>query len=266
MNSKQMAKSIFLPHGGGPMPILGAPSHKDLIEFLNGKAKEWIGKPAAIVVVTAHWETKNPVISGASKHDLYYDYYNFPPEAYQIQYNAPGSPQVAEKVFQLLSDAGFKPELDTKRGWDHGVFIPLKMVVPDADIPVIQVSVLESQDPIELLNMGKALAPLLKENIAIVGSGFSFHHFGSFRSSPEEAAIGNKAFEKKLLEAASLPPNDRYESLANWKEFDGAKYCHPVNATEHFSPLLITAGAGQSLVDHVQLDALGVETSGYVWN
>ncbi|KAJ3270960.1 hypothetical protein HDV01_007290 [Terramyces sp. JEL0728] len=261
-----MAKSIFLPHGGGPMPILGAPSHKDLIEFLNGKARDWIGTPSAIVVVTAHWETKNPIISGASTHPLYYDYYNFPKEAYEIKYDAPGSPQVAEKVFQLLKGAGYTPEIDTERGWDHGVFIPLKMVVPNADVPIVQVSVLQSQDPIELLNMGKALAPLLKENIAIVGSGFSFHHFGSFRNSPEAAAKGNKAFEKQLLESCGLESDKRYESLAKWKEFAGAEHCHPVNATEHFSPLLVTAGAGNALVDSVSLDALGVETSGYVWN
>ncbi|KAJ3254881.1 hypothetical protein HK103_006777 [Boothiomyces macroporosus] len=261
-----MAKSIFLPHGGGPMPLLGAPSHKELIAFLNGKAKDWIGKPKAIIVVTAHWETKNPIISGASKHELYYDYYNFPPEAYQVKYDAPGSPEIAKKVFELLSNAGFHPEIDTKRGWDHGVFIPLKMVVPEANIPIVQVSVLESQDAVELLNMGKALAPLLKEDVAIIGSGFSFHHFGAFRNSPEAAADGNKAFETQLLQVAKLPPKERFDALSKWKEFKGAEHCHPVNATEHFSPLLVTAGAGESLEDHVKLDALGVETSGYVWN
>ncbi|KAJ3272544.1 hypothetical protein HDV01_005496 [Terramyces sp. JEL0728] len=261
-----MAKSIFLPHGGGPMPVLGETSHTSLIHFLNGKAKEWIGKPSAIVLVTAHWETKHPIISGADKHNLLYDYYGFPPEAYKIQYNAPGAPKVAEKVHQLLANAGFKPELDSKRGWDHGVFIPLKLAVPDADIPIVQLSVLQSQDATELLNMGKALSPLLKENVAIVGSGFSFHNMRGFFNGTDAIAKGNVAFEQELTKTAKLPAPERFEKLANWKQFSGATQCHPVGAAEHFSPLLVAAGAGNELVDMVKLDALNIETSGYVWN
>ncbi|KAJ3324313.1 hypothetical protein HDV06_000352 [Boothiomyces sp. JEL0866] len=261
-----MAKSIFLPHGGGPMPVLGDPSHTSLIQFLTGKAREWIGKPSAIVLVTAHWETENPIISGAAKHSLLYDYYGFPPEAYKIQYNAPGAPTIAEKVHNLLSKAGFKPEIDTKRGWDHGVFIPLKLAVPDEDIPIVQLSVLSSQNATELLNMGKALSPLLQENIAIVGSGFSFHNMRGFFNGTDAIAKGNKAFEEELVKSAALPASQRFEKLSKWKDFSGASQCHPVGATEHFSPLLVTAGAGKDLVDLVQFNALSIQTSGYVWN
>jgi aromatic ring-opening dioxygenase catalytic subunit (LigB family) len=173
-------KSFFVPHGGGPMPLTGDPSHEPLIAFLTKKARQLINldnkeeRPKAIILVTAHWEERQPTISSGEKHDLYFDYYGFPKEAYQYTYPAPGSPTIANKVFNLLKNAGFSPKLDTKRGWDHGVFVPLKLLVPDADIPIVQLSVLSSQNAAEHIKMGKALEPLRDEGIAIIGSGMSF--------------------------------------------------------------------------------------------
>jgi len=192
------------------MPLLNDPGHSNLIEFLTGKGRTLLGSPKAVVVVTAHWETTVPMISGNDRHDLLFDYYNFPAESYTYKYPATGSPAVAQQVAKVLSENGFKPQIDLTRGWDHGVFVPMMLLAPDANIPIVQLSVLKSQDPEELMRMGKALASLRNENIAILGSGSSFH--GHDKS-------GNSTFENSIMLASKSNKETRAEILKTGKIF-----------------------------------------------
>jgi 4,5-DOPA dioxygenase extradiol len=125
-----MTKSpaLFIPHGGGPMPILDHPSQRELAYFLKTTGKHWLGNPNAIIVVTAHWETEVVTITGNDDIDLLYDYYGFPKESYEFKYPAKGSSKVANIIKNELERAGIKCSLDKNRNWDHGVFIPLMMM------------------------------------------------------------------------------------------------------------------------------------------
>ncbi|KAF0684415.1 hypothetical protein As57867_023526, partial [Aphanomyces stellatus] len=175
---RRKAPAIFVNHGAGPLPLLKPvtdPDHGPTRAFLEQVAPQWLGlkdlatKPAAIVVVTAHWETIPEVtISSGESHDLLYDYYGFPSDAYSISYKAKGSPAVAQKIHDLLSQASIPSKLDATRGWDHGTFVPMKLINPEEDIPVVQMSVVGSWDPAHHLRIGQVLAALRDENIAIL--------------------------------------------------------------------------------------------------
>ena len=233
-----LAPSIFLPHGGGPLPILGDPGHKDLVKVLK-ECQEWIKDCKAIILVTAHWESSEVCITGREKVGLLYDYYGFPDAAYSLEYPASGSPTLAKELQLKLKDAGFASSIDNKRDWDHGVYIPMMLLRPQADIPIVQVSVLQSQDPKELIKYGQVLQEFRKQGIAIVGSGMSYHKMAGFRlpNSPP----GNLDFESKLKEVLVNP--NRKELFLEWRGWKGANDCHPAGQTEHFSPLLVVVGS-----------------------
>jgi len=196
--------------------------------------------PKAILVVSAHWETSNSVhISAQEKHtELLYDYYGFPAEAYQIKYTPPGDVNLSKRVKTLLEQAGIPAKLDDKRNFDHGVFVPLKLIYPDANIPVVSMSVLQSLSPAQHLAIGKALAPLRKEQILIIGSGSSTH--GS--------ATGNQidAFINELTKTLTqYDEHDREKVLLNWdKQLPYARVNH--SREEHFIPLHVIVGAAGS--------------------
>ncbi|KAI8811552.1 Extradiol ring-cleavage dioxygenase, class III enzyme, subunit B [Cladochytrium replicatum] len=245
------APALFLPHGGGPMPLLGDPNHKGLNDFLGTTANKILtgARPRAIVLVTAHWEEDVVHISSAPKHNLLYDYYGFPPEAYKLRYDAPGEPEVAREVQKLLESAGIPTQLDDKRGWDHGVFIPLSLALPAKDIPIVQVSVLSSLDPVVHVAMGRALAPLRDANVAIVGSGMTFHNMGAFRpmfARPGGAFAldsGSVAFDEALSKVCAIKdPEERAKALEGWAKLPSARYSHP--REEHLLPLIVIAAAG----------------------
>ncbi|KFG82793.1 hypothetical protein MANI_110786, partial [Metarhizium anisopliae] len=182
-----VAPVIALSHGGGPLPILGDKNHESIVYSLKNRVPKILGlgtpsAPRAIVLVTAHWSTAVPTVSSAARHDLYYDYSGFPSESYALKYPAPGDPPIAREIKSLLDAHGLRARLDPSRGWDHGVFIPMLLVNPAADVPIVQVSVLESEDPEHHLRIGAALARLRARNIAIIGSGFaSLHNFAAMR-------------------------------------------------------------------------------------
>ncbi|CAF0824924.1 unnamed protein product [Didymodactylos carnosus] len=266
MTSTSRAVSMFIPHGGGPLPLLNDPSHREVIEFLRGKARQLLGTPKAIILVTAHWEERLPTISSAEQHSLFFDYYGFPKETYELQYPASGSPLIAEKVKKALEKYGFQAKLDAKRGWDHGVFVPLTLLIPDAEIPIVQLSVLTSQAADEHLKMGEALSELRNENIAIIGSGMSFHNMKAFQSS------GGKHDENKLFENALQQSieSGELDKLKNWEQFPGARYCQPQGQAEHFMPLLVAAGAGRENNNSkgkcvAKLELMGTIVSSYLW-
>ncbi|CAF1385082.1 unnamed protein product [Didymodactylos carnosus] len=248
------------------MPLLNAPSHQGIIEFLTGKARTLLGSPKAIVLVTAHWEENVPTISSAEKHSLLFDYYGFPNEAYQVEYPAKGSPSVAEQVKLALSKQGFEAKLNDKRGWDHGVFVPLVLLVPDANIPIVQLSVLKSQSTEEHIKMGRALSSLRDENIAILGSGMSFHNM---RAIFDQITVeDNTPFEDAIQDACESIGLERDEKLRNWEKFNGARYAQPVGHAEHFMPLLVAAGAGGDSKGKSVARLLFKEfvVSAYVWS
>ncbi|RHY86642.1 hypothetical protein DYB37_000326 [Aphanomyces astaci] len=242
------APAVFVNHGAGPFPILKPiddPRHGSTRAFLERVAPKWLGlddpatKPAAIVLVTAHWEESVVSISSGESHELYYDYYGFPDEAYSLTYKAKGSPAIAHQIHALLAATNIPSKLDPSRGWDHGVFVPMKLIHPAEDIPIVQVSVVAGLDPDLHLRIGQALASLRDENIAIVGSGATFHP--SHRTDDSETKA--KLFNDALVEASSKPTAvDRHEALKAWAALPHARDCH--QREEHLIPLHVIAGAG----------------------
>ncbi|KAK5994616.1 4,5-DOPA dioxygenase extradiol [Cladobotryum mycophilum] len=252
-----VAPVIALSHGGGPMPILGDPGHKDIVYSLKNRVPKILKlgtpeQPRAIVLVTAHWTTGEPTISSEASHELLYDYYNFPPEAYKLKYPAPGEPELAQTVSAAFEEQGLKPVLDGKRGWDHGVFIPMLLVNPAADVPIVQVSVLESEDPEKHLRMGAALSKLRGQNIAIIGSGFaSLHNFRAFREvragGPDQIQLWRDKVDEwnaALTGAVGAEvKEERWSKVRAWRELPHAYDMHPRGGGEHFMPLVVCAGA-----------------------
>lgn len=267
-HDKAPAPVLFLPHGGGPLPLLGDPGHRSLIEFLDTVASKF-DRPEAILIISAHWEEEQLAITSKPNPGLYYDYYNFPEETYHIDYPLRPNVALTRRVSELLEARGLDHHLDDQRDFDHGVFVPLKLVYPDADIPCVQLSLKSSLDPDFHIGVGKALAPLRSENILIVGSGLSFHNMGAFRASSGAGfdENGNIAFEDWLIEACTskiLDEKERERRLISWSSAPFAQYCHP--REEHLLPLHVCYGAAGSAAELVFNDkVLGINTSGFLW-
>ena len=264
--SNTLSPVIYLSHGGGPLPLLGDPGHQNLIAILKELTPPI--KPAAILVISAHWEAHQPSITSGAMPSLIYDYYGFPKESYQIRYPAPGSPELARTIFNQLAIAGIDAQLDEHRGFDHGLFVPLKLMYPDADIPCVQLSLVDSLQPDVHINIGKALAELRKANVLIIGSGFSFHNLKAFftPTTPETQAQ-NHAFERWLIDTCANPQlteAEREQRLNHWHNAPAASYCHP--RAEHLLPLHVCYGvAGTAAKQVFEFDILGKKVSSYVW-
>lgn len=258
---------LFLSHGGGPLPLLGDPGHQKMVGALRGLAAG-IPRPSAILVISAHWEEAVPTLTASAAPSLLYDYYGFPPESYQIQYPCPGSPALAQRIHEVLSAAGMVPGMDAQRGLDHGVFVPLKIMFPEADIPCVQLSLLSSVDPQAHLEMGEALRALDEENLLVIGSGFSFHNMRAFFTpdTPETRAM-NLAFEDWLQETCHSPAlsdAERRDRLLHWADAPHARYCHP--REEHLLPLHVCQGlAGTGAANVTAVPILGKQASMIRW-
>jgi len=247
---------LYCSHGGGPLPILGEKTHGAMVKFMK-EFPATINKPEAILVISAHWEEQTATLLGAPKHDLLYDYYGFPEEAYTITYPAPGAPELVAKIQQLLSQHNIDNQTNHERGFDHGLFIPLKLAYPAADIPCTQLALLNSLDPAAHLAVGAALTELMKENILVIGSGFSFHNMSAFSGNgpnpPDEA---NDSFQDWLITTCTderLSQTEQEQRLTQWEQAPGARYCHP--REEHLLPLHVCAGmAGKDTVAKVIFD------------
>ncbi len=211
-----------------------------MAEYLKAIPASLTETPRAILVVSAHWETDGFTLTGAAEHGLLYDYYGFPPHTYDITYPAPGAPNIAARAAELLGAAGLKASIDMERGWDHGVFIPLKVAFPDADIPVVEMSLDASLDPALHIAAGEALAPLRDEGVLIIGSGMSFHNMRAY--GDPRATVPSRAFDVALTNAVSATPQERARQLDGWQSLDFARYSHP--REEHLLPLMVAAGAG----------------------
>jgi aromatic ring-opening dioxygenase catalytic subunit (LigB family) len=231
---------------------------------LRGLAASIGRRPKALLVVSGHWETEIPTVHEGTVHSLYYDYYNFPEHTYRLTYPANGAPEVAARTRTLLTQAGIPNAGESSRGLDHGVFIPLKLVYPDADIPIVQLSLQQDLSPQRHLEIGRALAPLRDENVLIIGSGMSFHNMNAFRMPGPQFIDASEAFDSWLTAAVTSPHADRETSLIHWSEAPGGRIAHP--REEHLIPLMVAAGAaGVDAGTRIYAERLGGLTaiSGY---
>ncbi|HET6564369.1 MAG TPA: class III extradiol ring-cleavage dioxygenase [Xanthomonadales bacterium] len=264
----EKADALFISHGGGPLPLLGDAGHQEMVACLQQLAGR-IVKPDALLVVSAHWEEDVPTLTLGKTPSLIYDYYGFPPESYEIQYPCKGDPALAAEVHNLLEEAGIAARLDETRGFDHGVFIPLKIMYPQADIPCVQLSLVNSLDPSIHIEMGRALKALGEKNVLIIGSGFSFHNLRAFFSAEsDDGRKLNQAFEEWLAEVCGrtdVPERERARRLAHWADAPGAQYCHP--REEHLLPLHVCYGVGQApCSERFELTIMNKQSSMYLWN
>ena len=259
-----VARVLYLPHGGGPMPLLGDPGHARLTSFLESIPQR-LGTPEAILVISAHWEMPVAHVTASEAPGLIYDYGGFSPESYEITYPAPGSPALAKEIVGLLTAADIPSVAEGHRGFDHGMFVPLKLMYPNADVPVIQLSLLASLDAGEHIALGRALAPLLMKNILVVGSGMSFHNLGAF-FTPGMGNDANKAFERWLQDTctAGIPEADRESLLAHWHQAPAALQCHP--RPEHLLPLHVCYGLARSKGEVVFSESvMDKQVTGLLW-
>ena len=236
------AQIVYFSHGGGPLPILGDPGHQAMVDFMH-QLPARLRKPEAILVISAHWEESAATLLGAPTPPMFYDYYGFPAEAYEITYPAPGSPELATRIAGLLNQAHIPARIDPQRGFDHGLFIPLKLMYPQADIPSLQLSLLRGLNPAAHIALGQALRALAHENILVIGSGFSFHNMRAFSwQSMNAPDPTNDAFQNWLIEtcAGSLSQSERERRLIEWATAPSARYCHP--REEHLLPLHVCVG------------------------
>jgi aromatic ring-opening dioxygenase catalytic subunit (LigB family) len=238
----------YIPHGGGPCffmdPRPGMPPDlwDKMAAYLRGLDQAIGRRPAAVLVVSAHWEAVAPTVNAAVQPALLYDYYGFPPHTYQLTYPAAGSPVLAQRVRDLLGQAGIQTAADAERGLDHGVFVPFKLIYPDADVPVVQLSLQAGLDPAVHLAIGRALAPLRDEGVLIVGSGMSYHNLRQLFDGDDRSNAAAEAFDQWLDQAVTTPdPGRRVAQLASWADAPGGRASHP--RSEHLIPLMVAAGA-----------------------
>jgi aromatic ring-opening dioxygenase catalytic subunit (LigB family) len=238
--------SLYIPHGGGPCFFMDWPGEPHMWDemgiFLSGLGKSITsntGRPKAIVVISAHWEEADFTVTSNPQPPLLFDYYGFPAHTYELKYPAPGAPELALRIQSLLKSAGLPANLDAARGFDHGVFIPFLLAYPEADIPIVQLSLKAGLDPATHICAGKALASLRNEGVLIVGSGMSFHNMQGFFKGG--FATPSRQFDQWLESAALLPRADaRNAMLEHWAEAPGAQASHP--RAEHLLPLMVVAG------------------------
>ena len=234
----------FIPHGGGPCFFMDwnpPDMWNRMAEFLKNLASTLPRPPKAIVLVSAHWLEPHLTVTGGAQPELIYDYYGFPPHTYELKYPAAGAPALADQIVKTLTAAGIASSLDAGRGFDHGMFIPLKLIFPDASIPVVQLSLHNSLDPARHLEAGRALQALRDQDVLIIGSGMSFHNMRAY-GNPQYGPVSD-AFDDWLTHAVESEPQERDRLLANWEQAPGARHCHPPRVEEHLIPLMTVAGA-----------------------
>jgi aromatic ring-opening dioxygenase catalytic subunit (LigB family) len=242
MLSRMRMPALFISHGGGPWPFIEAMR----AEF--AKTEAWLRAlpgtlprpPKAILSISGHWEEERFTVSSAPRPPMIYDYYNFPPHTYHIQYPAPGSPEVATRVRELLNAAGIECDDDPERGFDHGTFVPLALVYPRAEVPVVSLSLRTNLDAAEHIRMGQALAPLRDEDVLIMGSGLSYHNLRAMRTTPSAGPVSER-FEEWLTQAVQQDAQTRTQQLTQWHLAPGARLAHP--REDHLIPLMAAAGA-----------------------
>ncbi len=258
--------TFFVPHGGGPCFFMNPdgpadPMWRPMEAYLRDLVAHLPERPRAILLVSGHWEESVFTVHTGAQPDLLYDYYGFPEHTYRLRWDAPGDPALARRVARLLGKAGFPVAENATRGWDHGVFVPMKVALPDADIPLVQLSLRANLDPADHIRAGRALESLRDEGVLIVGSGMSFHNM---RARGSEVTPLADIWDDALADAIGDPdPQARAARIAAWDSLPHARYAHP--REEHLLPLMVAlgAGAGDPAVREHRSHVIGWTVSGY---
>jgi len=262
--TKIRAPSFFISHGAGPFALLGADHQMPLVKLCE--ETRWVLDGAkGVILVTAHWVTDQPHISSGANPELYFDYLDddelpgppLPKEAWEFEYKAPGDPTLAKRIKDKLDADGFKAVLDDERGWDHGVWVPMIMLRPQADLPVVQVSI-PTPGPNQSENsfkLGKVLETFRDEGWVVLGSGSSYHNFNAVIASimgvpgaPPIPDQFNRGFEDCMEKVAKTKDVAGKETeMLKWREtFPENEMVHPIGKEEHFMPFLVSLGAAGS--------------------
>lgn len=244
LDSRTPMPTWFIPHGAGPCFFMDwQPPHAwtRMAAFLKGVSATLPQRPVAILVVSAHWLEKDFMVTSAPRPELIYDYYGFPPHTYDLKYPAVGEPRLASRITELLGRENLASHPDPHRGFDHGMFIPLMLMFPDADLPVVQVSLRRDLDPDLHWRAGQALTPLRDEGVLILGSGMSFHNMRGY-GDPRFGPISDQ-FDAWLTTSLEAEAGQRRQLLVDWAQAPGARLSHPLRAEEHLLPLMVVAGA-----------------------
>ena len=259
--------TLFVPHGGGPCffmdPAGGPPDPmwRPMQAYLAGLIASLPERPRAILMISGHWEADRVTVHVGDGKPLLFDYYGFPEHTYHLRYDAAGAPDVARRAAALLRGIGQEVAEEAQRGWDHGVFVPMKVMAPDADIPLVQMSLKACLDPAEHIAIGRALAPLRDEGVLIVGSGMSFHNLRA--RGPQMTTVANEWDEALTAAVTDADPARRAARVAAWDSLPHARFAHP--EAEHLLPLMVALGAGGG--DAAQRDyrdvVMGWVVSGY---
>ena len=232
--------TVFIPHGGGPFPYMEwRPSDMwaGLTAYLKRLPQDIGGAPKAILIVSAHWEEDDFTVQTKPQPGLFFDYYGFPENTYQLKWPAPGAPDVAARVIALAKAQGITAREDNSRDYDHGVFIPMLLAFPEAGIPTAQLSLKKNLSPHDHIALGKALAPLRAEGVLIIGSGMSFHSIPGLMGRVAGVGEASQTFDSWLQGAV----DNGAEALTGWATAPGARVSHP--REEHLIPLMVVAGA-----------------------
>lgn len=233
-----MLPTLFVSHGA---PTIVA-SRSPAADFLRGLPALLPEAPRAVLCVSAHWETDRPSLNSVTVNETIHDFGGFPRELYQIRYPAPGAPQTAAQAAELLAQAGFEPQIDHGRGLDHGAWTPLILAWPQAEVPVLQLSVQPSFGPRRHLDLGRALAPLRREGVLILGSGGLTHNLRDFRGQAEDSPELDYAHRFAEWVGQAIGER-RIDDLVDYRRLaPEAARNHP--SEEHFLPLLTVLGAG----------------------
>jgi aromatic ring-opening dioxygenase catalytic subunit (LigB family) len=237
-----------------------------LTAWLRAMGRTYKERISSLLVISAHWEERKPAVHFGARPGMLYDYGGFPPHTYALSWPAPGAPALAARIEGLLREAGIDTSREAERGYDHGTFVPMMVAFPEAMIPVAQLSLITGLDPATHFAMGKALEPLRKEGVLIIGSGMSYHNMRGFMSGDPRVEPVSKRFDDWLAETVAIEdPEKRRLAFVGWKNAPGAIDCHP--RSEHLVPLFIAAGAAGASKGRRDYEDLlmGVHVSSHVF-
>ncbi len=239
----QTLPTYFISHGGGPWPYIPEmrASMRQLEASLLVISQALASPPKAVLMISGHWEAEQFTIMSSENPTMVYDYGGFPAYTYQIKYPAPGAPWLVARLKALIESAGLPIATDDQRGFDHGAFAPMAIMYPEANVPVIQLSLQRDFDPAQHLALGRALAPLRDENILIIGSGFSYHNLRRMSSSAQAPSAQFDAWLQHSL--VERTPEQRVTDLMHWQYAPAARIAHP--REDHLLPLMVAVGAAE---------------------
>lgn len=254
--------SLFISHGSPDLLLQDSEDRR----FLMGLG-DILPRPRAIICISAHWDTARPAVTVDPAPATIHDFYGFQPELYDRRYCCPGDPLLAAKMAELLAKTGIEePVMTTGRGLDHGAWVPLSLIYPDADIPIVQLSVQTGSDPGHHYRIGEALAPLRQDEVLIVGSGGATHNLAEYGKFPRDAEAESyvEAFDEWL--ALTLENGNVEDLLAYRQRAPQARRNHP--SEEHFLPIFAPCGAalgrpGKRLHQHITYGVLSM--AAFAW-